>query len=432
MSRVSVFRLAIMVVLTIFLAVPADACTGLFAKAEDGGVVYARSLEFATPLQSNLLVFPRGTACRVELPDGAKGPSWTTRYGFVGMNAFGLRHVVDGMNEKGLQVGLFWFPGYCEYPAYDPQKATSTLTPWEMGEWLLGQCATVKEAREKLQDMQVVAFLSKELGTIPAAHYLVVDATGDSLVIEPVAGKLVMRDNPVGVFTNAPSFDWHLTNLGNYLDLSPRQPKAATLGRYQVKPLGMGAGMLGLPGDITPPSRFVRAAVYVNGLYPLKTTSEALGALMRLHQTFFITKGMAKPAAGDPGPVEITQWEVYTDLKNHKLYFSTYDNPNLRLVDAAKLDYSPGPILVPGSTPNVRGCDHVLPLASERAATRKRSVRITPGAPLASFRRLPFPAVSGYFPAVLPPRQAARRGWWTWRSTVASRIPEMMRAPPRR
>ena len=63
---------------------------------------------------------------------------------------------------------------------------------------------------------------------------------------------------------------------------------------------------------------------------------------MRLHQTFFITKGIARPVAGVSGPDEVTQWEMYTDLKNHKLYYRTYDNLAPRMVDAAKLDYSPG------------------------------------------------------------------------------------------
>jgi len=74
-------------------------------------VVYARSLEFNTPIHSKLLVFPRGTACQAKLPNGVKGPSWTTKYGIVGMNALGERHLIDGMNEKGLQVGLFLVPG---------------------------------------------------------------------------------------------------------------------------------------------------------------------------------------------------------------------------------------------------------------------------------------------------------------------------------
>lgn len=338
-------RFSVIGALLLLLAavVPGRACTGMFAKAADGGVVYARSMEFNTPLRSSLLLLPRETACAVALPNGAKGATWKTKYGIVGMNAFGLRHYVDAMNEKGLQMGLFWFPAYAEYADFDPKKAASTLTPWEMAEFVLGQCANVKEARELLQHIQLVAFPSKELGGgLPTAHFWMVDASGDSLVVEPVGKKLVFSKNPVGVFTNAPTFDWHLINLSNYANLSPQQPAGATIGTRKALPLGNGLGMHGLPGDITPPSRFVRAAYYLNSLYPLKTTAEALASLMRLHQTFFITKGMARPAAGEPGPDEVTQWEMYTDLTHHKLYYRTYDNLAPRMVDAAKLDFAPG------------------------------------------------------------------------------------------
>lgn len=347
MPRFALFSVLCTLLLVLTVAVPGRACTGMFAKAADGGVVYARSMEFNTQLKSNLMLLPRETTCTVALPNGAKGATWKTKYGVVGMNAFGLRHYVDGMNEKGLQMGLFWFPGFADYAAYDPKKASSTLTPWEMGEFVLGQCATVKEARELLQRISLVAFPSKELGGgVPTAHFWMVDASGDSLVVEPLGKKLVFSENPVGVFTNAPTFDWHLVNLNNYGNLSPQQAAGTTLGKRKVQPLGNGLGMRGLPGDITPPSRFVRAAYYLNSLYPLKTTADALASLMRLHQTFFITKGMARPAAGDSGPDEVTQWEMYTDLTHHKLYYRTYDNLEPRMVDAAKLNYSPGPVRI--------------------------------------------------------------------------------------
>lgn len=322
----------------------AEACTGLFVKAEDGAMVYARSLEFGEPLDSKLVVIPRGTAYQGTMPNGAEGEKWITRYGILGMNFRGLPYIVDGFNEKGLQFGNFWFPGFAEYAAYDPAQAPKSIAAWEFGVWLLGRFATVKEAREGLKDLRMVEVVNKELGMVVPAHFLLLDAGGEAIVIEPVGGKLVVHENPAGVMTNAPTFDWHLTNLRNYLNLSPTQARPATLGGVKLAPLGEGAGMLGLPGDVTPPSRFVRAAFYTNALPSMKTGPEALAALMRLHQTFYIAKGMVQPAKGDDGPEEITQWETYSDLKALRLYFSTYDNMNMRMVDASKLDFSPGPI----------------------------------------------------------------------------------------
>jgi len=338
--------LSLMVMAVVFTGAisVAEACTGLFAKAGDGAVVYARSLEFGAPLDSKLIVIPRGTAYQGTTPDGATGEKWTAKYGILGMNFQGLPYIVDGFNEKGLQFGNFWFPGFAEYAAYDQAQASKSIAAWEFGVWLLGQFATVKEAREGLKDLRMVDVVNKELGMEVPAHFLLLDAGGEAIVIEPVGGKLVVHDNPVGVFTNAPTFDWHLTNLRNYLNLSPTQAQSATLGALKLAPLGEGAGMLGLPGDVTPPSRFIRAALYANALPAMKTGPEALAALMRLHQTFYIAKGMVQPAERSNAPEEITQWETYADLKALRLYFSTYDNMNMRMVDASKLDFSPGPI----------------------------------------------------------------------------------------
>ncbi len=145
--------------------------------------------------------------------------------------------------------------------------------------------------------------------------------------------------------TNAPTFDWHLTNLRNYIKLSPDNAEPTRLRGHKIEPLGDGSGMLGLPGDITPPSRFVRVAYYSNSLAPMKTAQEALNKAMRLHQTFYIAKGMSRQLTSDGSVyIEFTEWQVYSDLKNKRLHFSTYDNLNIRMVEMGKLDFSPGPI----------------------------------------------------------------------------------------
>ena len=320
----------------------AHACTGFFVKAKDGAVIYARSLEFASELDSKFLVVPRDTSYTATMPKGAKGAAWRTRYGFTGMNMKGLPHVVDGLNEKGLQFGTFYFPGFAEYADYDPALASRSIAPWEVGAWVLGRFASVKELRKGLGNVRVVKVFNSQLEQVIPLHYFVVDASGDSIVFEPVDKVLKVYDNPVGAVTNAPAFDWHLTNLRNYVKLTPEEAKAIKLRDVTVSKIGNGSGMLGLPGDLTPPSRFIRAAYYSNALSPMETAKEALNKAMRLHQTFYIVKGM-KRERGAGGP-EYTQWEVYSDLKNMRFYFSTYENINMRMIQVGALDFSPGPI----------------------------------------------------------------------------------------
>ncbi|NQT54869.1 MAG: choloylglycine hydrolase family protein [Desulfobacteraceae bacterium] len=341
------FGFLVLVVFSVSLLNTAHACTGFFVRAEDGAVVYARSLEFAVPLDSKLMVIPRGTTFEATMPKGAKGAKWTSVYGILGMNFKGLPHMVDAVNEKGLQFGLYYFPGFADYKDYEPKLGTKSIASWEMGAWLLGQFASVEEVRRHIGEVHVVKVFNKELHQVIPAHYFLVDASGDSIVIEPIDKTLKVHENPVGTMTNAPTFDWHLTNLRNYIKLSPDNAEPTRLRGHKIEPLGDGSGMLGLPGDITPPSRFVRAAYYSNALAPMKTAQEALNKAMRLLQIFYIAKGMSRQLTPDGSVyIEFTEWQVYSDLKNKRLHFSTYDNLNIRMVEMAKLDFSPGPIRV--------------------------------------------------------------------------------------
>lgn len=322
------------------------ACTGLFVKAGDGAVIYARSLEFGIPLNSQMILIPRDTEFQGITPDGVNGAKWKNTYGIVGMNYMGETQIVDGMNEKGLQCGLFYFPGFAGYADYDPAQADKSISVSNVGTWILSRFATVAEVREHINDVRVVTAVTPKMGIIVPGHFLVVDATGDAVVIEYVGGKLFVYDNPIGVITNAPTFDWHIMNLRNYVKLSPDNAQSTKIRDFTVPAMGNGSGMIGIPGDITPPSRFVRAAFYLNSLLHVDTAEEAIKSVMRLHQTFYIAKGMARyvePGSSEMG-VEYTAWEIYTDLKNLKFYFSTYDNLNMRMVDVAKLDFTAGPV----------------------------------------------------------------------------------------
>ena len=101
--------------------------------------------------------------------------------------------------------------------------------------------------------------LGSPQGAVAGAHFFLQDKSGKSLVVEPVDGTLKVHDAPLGVMTNAPTYDWHMTNLANYVNLSVKDIDQTKVGGVTVPAFGAGTGLLGLPGDFTPPSRFVRA-----------------------------------------------------------------------------------------------------------------------------------------------------------------------------
>jgi choloylglycine hydrolase len=328
-------------VAALFGAQAAEACTGIRLIARNGDVVFARTLEFAIDINSEVIMVPRGFARTGTAPGGRPGMRWTSRYATLGANGEGLPYIFDGLNEKGLAVGTFYFPTTAGYQAFSPANARRTLAPWEVGSWLLENFATVEEVRRNIANVLVADVIFPAWGFTPPVHYIVNDASGKSIVIEYIAGKLHVHDNPLGIMSNSPSFDWHMTNLRNYVNFSLTNPDPVKIGGVTLKPLGMGAGMLGLPGDFTPPSRFVRAAAFATSVDPGRTGDAAVLEAFHVLNNFDIPKGAAREDHKDEhGNVlaDYTVWTSANDLARKRFLFRTYDNSQIRSVELMKLD----------------------------------------------------------------------------------------------
>jgi choloylglycine hydrolase len=318
----------------LMLGIPAaNACTGIRIKPKDGSVIFARTLEFAADMHSDIIVIPRNKQFVGTAPQDRAGLHWTTKYATVGTNAFGMPVVLDALNEKGLAVGLFYFPDYAQYQEIGPQDVAKSLAPWELGAFLLGTCADVQEAVEAVKQVRVGAAVQKDMGFVPPCHYIVNDAQGGCVVLEYVGGKLQIYDNPLGVFSNAPTFDWHLTNLQNYVKLSVNNAPAVNLAGIKLSGFGQGSGMLGLPGDFTPPSRFVRAVAFSQPALPVETARDGVLQVFHLLNQFDIPKGAARAVENGREVVDYTQWTGASDLANLRYYFHTYDDRRIRVVD---------------------------------------------------------------------------------------------------
>lgn len=335
-------KFAVAAATSVFAAAgPAGACTGIELIAADGSAIHARTLEFAIDLHSQLMMIPRGFARVGTTPDGKPGLSWKAKYASVGMNGVGLPWLFDGLNEKGLTVGLFYFPGSAGYMPYAAGDAPRTLAQWELGSYLLENFATVQEVREGLQRIVVPSVVFSAWGFAPETHYIVRDSSGASIVIEYVGGRLNIHDNPLGVITNSPTFDWHMTNLRNYLNFSLTNAPPVKIGDVTLKPTGQGSGMLGMPGDFTPPSRFVRAVAFSHSVFTPKDGRAAVLEAFHILNNFDIPKGAAREDEKDAhGNVQAdyTLWTSAADMKAKRYYFRTYDNSRIRMVDLAAMN----------------------------------------------------------------------------------------------
>jgi len=316
---------------------PSFACTGISLKAGDGAAIRGRTLEFGFPMQSKVIVIPAGKDFAGTLPDGGKGLVYKSKYAIVGANALGLPVLLDGINDQGLSVGLFYFPGYAKYTDVTPENASHALAGYEFGIWALANFATVDEVREAVKSLVLVPTpapgLGSPQGAVPGAHFFLQDKSGKSLVVEPVDGTLKVYDAPLGVMTNAPTYDWHMTNLANYINLSVKDVESAKVGPVTINAFGAGAGLAGLPGDFTPPSRFVRAVIFSQSAAPNATADDAVLSAFHILNQFDIPKGSLLNSAGGETLNEITEWTSVADLKNLRWYFRTFEDQSIHMVD---------------------------------------------------------------------------------------------------
>lgn len=314
------------------------ACTGIKLTAKDGSYVNGRTLEFGLQVQTSAAVIPRGYAFVGTTPQGP-GLSYKAKYGAVGAIAFDMPALLDGLNEKGLSVGTFYFPGFAGYAEINQENQSKGLSPVDFPNWIITQFATVEEVKNALPNVVIAPTVTKEWGDTPAPfHYIVTDKSGKSIVIEPIQGKLVVSDNPLGIFTNSPTFDWHMTNLRNYVNLSPFNAKPVKWDGLEFYPFGQGSGMVGLPGDFSPPSRFVRAAVFCMSAIPSSNSQEAVYQAFHILNNFDIPVGVARAKEGDIVHTDYTLITCVRDPQTLKYYFKTYDNQTIKVVDMSKLD----------------------------------------------------------------------------------------------
>jgi choloylglycine hydrolase len=341
-STVSIGMFAVVMALCVIgiLASTATACTGIRIVARDGSIIYARTLEFGEGMESDMLIVPRGRAFVGETAVNTPGLRWTTKYGFVGPNAHGLPYVCDGLNEKGLTVGNFLFPGTAGYQKIDKQNADRAITSIQVAVYLLGTCATVDEAVNAMKDVRVGTVDMGPLNALLDLHFAVNDSQGHSAVVEYVDGKMYVYKNPLGVVTNSPTFDWHQTNLRNYIHLSPNNAAPVVMSGEKLVGFGQGTGMVGLPGDFTPPSRFVRAVAFTQAAPPTDTADQSVWQAFHLLNQFDLPLGAIRGTDNGKSISDFTNWTTAADIKHLRYYFNTYQNRRIKMVDLKKIDFS--------------------------------------------------------------------------------------------
>lgn len=312
------------------------ACTGISLTAKDGSYIQARTIEGShMELESMYVIIPRGHTIESYTPTGEKGLKFKAKYGVVGMSVVREEFIAEGINEAGLSSGLFFFPDYGAYQPYDSLQRERTLGDLQVNAWILSQFKTIDEVKEAIAGVRIAG-----LEHTSVVHWRIGEPSGRQVVMEIVGGAVQFHENTVGVLTNSPDFGWHLKNLNNYVNLFPGDAAEQHLGAQHVKAFGGNSGFLGLPGDFTPPSRFVRAAFFCATAPQRATGFETVKQCFHILNNFDIPIGVEHRRGEGPKIPSATQWTSAIDLTHRIVYYKTMHNNTIRRISLAEIDFA--------------------------------------------------------------------------------------------
>lgn len=307
---------------------PALACTAVNIQAKDGSTITGRTMEWAFEMDWQLSYYPAGTQLTLSAPSNLKLPLIKTvsKYAVFGViSGSTYNSMVEGQNSAGLALSGNFLPGFTKYQTLNSQDK-KYLSIIEFGKFVLSTFANITEVEKELPKYKVWAEKLPNLPVEPDIHFLISDKRGATLVIEFINGEMKLFNKTTGILTNAPTYDWHLTNIRNYLNLSNNQIKNinnSNLG-LNVSALGQGNGAIGLPGDYTPPSRFIKANFLKNFANQPANSAEAVQLTGHILNNFDIAKGVIKDNKNQLS--EYTQWVAIKNITKNTFYFADYSN----------------------------------------------------------------------------------------------------------
>jgi len=317
--------------------VPANACTGITLRSKDGATIAARTIEWAESVMNTMyVVVPRNEMLQSLTPTGMDGVKFKTKHGYVGLAVEQKEFMVEGINEKGLSAGLFYFPDFGKYEPYDAALKDECLADFQVVSYVLAECSTTDEVKEALSKVRIIN-IDPRSSTV---HWRFTEPSGKQIVLEIVNETMHFYDNPLGVLTNSPGIEWHWTNLNNYINLQPGNAPERNFSSIELKSLGHGSGMLGLPGDFTPPSRFVRAAFFQLTAPQQPNALESVFQAFHLLNNFDIPTGTELPwGKASADMPSATQFTAASDTRNLMIYYRTMYNSNIRCIDLKRIDF---------------------------------------------------------------------------------------------
>ena len=297
-------------------------CTAINYKTGDH--YFGRNLDLEYTYQESVAVTPRNYPFYFRMAG-----EMDTHYAMIGMAYVvgGYPLYYEATNEKGVSAAGLMFAGNARYP--EPAEGKDNIAPFEFIPWLLTQCGDMQDVRKLLERVSLANIsFSKELPLTPL-HWMI-SYKEESLVVESVQDGLHVYENPVGVLTNNPPFPMQLWNLSNYMYLSKETAENRFSGNLPLAVYSKGMGALGLPGDLSSASRFVRAAFVLHNSVCCEAEEESVGQFFHILTSVEQQKGCVRVKGEE---YEITAYSCCCNAEKGIYYYTTYGNRQISAID---------------------------------------------------------------------------------------------------
>ena len=297
-------------------------CTAATYKTKD--FYFGRTLDYEFSYGDQIVITPRNYVF-----DLRNGSQLKSHYAMIGMacvmQAYPLYY--DAVNEKGLGIAGLNFVGNASYRK--PAGGKDNITQFELIPWLLGKCASVKEVRQALENLNLTDTPFSDNLPLAQLHWIIADEN-EAITVESVADGLHVYENPVGVLTNNPPFAQQMFMLNNYIGLSPKQPENSFAKDVPLSTYSRGMGALGLPGDLSSASRFARVAFTRMNAVSGDSETESVSQFFHILGSVDQQRGCCEVAEGK---YEITIYTSCCNATRGIYYYTTYDNHRIMGVD---------------------------------------------------------------------------------------------------
>lgn len=300
-------------------------CTAVTYKTKD--CYFGRTLDYDTSYNEEVIITPRNYPFNF-IEEG----NINTHYAIIGMATLNNNYPLyyDAINEKGLAIAGLNFVGNTVYNEKTIGK--NNITQFEFIPWILSRCSTVKEAKELINKMNFLNVPFSENLPLAELHWLITDSK-ESITVESLKEGIKIYENPVGVLTNNPTFDKQLFALNNYMHLSNKEPECKFSKDYELKRYSRGMGAIGLPGDLSSQSRFIRASFVKLNSISKDTEKESVSQFFHILNSVDQQRGCCDIGNGK---YEITLYTSCCNINKGIYYYTTYDNHQITAVDMYK------------------------------------------------------------------------------------------------